>query len=246
MALRIVIPARYASSRLPGKPLADIGGKPMIVRVAEQAALAKAESVVVAVDDPRVAEVVNAAGWEVEMTRIDHQSGSDRVMEVVSKRGWADDDIVINLQGDEPLLPLVVIDQLHQGMLQRPEIAMATLSEPLHDAEPFFNPNVVKVVVDAGGLALTFSRAPVPYPRDEPEQVPAGAARHIGIYGFRVSGLREFVGLSESRLEGIERLEQLRWLEAGRRLFVIEAAEVVPGGVDTPEDLERIQALFSA
>jgi 3-deoxy-manno-octulosonate cytidylyltransferase (CMP-KDO synthetase) len=246
MALRIVIPARYASSRLPGKPLADIGGKPMIVRVVEQAALAKADSVVVAVDDPRVAEVVSAAGWEVEMTRMDHQSGSDRVMEVVSKRGWADDDIVINLQGDEPLLPPVVIDQLHQGMLQQPEIAMATLSEPLHDAEAFFNPNVVKVVVDAAGLALTFSRAPVPYPRDEPTQVPVGAARHIGIYGFRVSGLGEFVDLSESRLESIERLEQLRWLEAGRRLLVIEAAEVVPGGVDTPEDLERIQALFSA
>ncbi|MEL0048757.1 MAG: 3-deoxy-manno-octulosonate cytidylyltransferase, partial [Gammaproteobacteria bacterium] len=209
MAVHIVIPARYESTRLPGKPLADIAGQPMIVRVAAQAAKAQADDIVVAVDDSRVAEAVQAAGWDVQMTRSDHQSGSDRVMEVVQQRVWACDDIVINVQGDEPLVPSEVIDQLIQGMVERPEIPMATLSEPLHQANDFFNPNVVKVVTDDDGLALMFSRAPLPFPRDNPEAVPVAAARQVGIYGFRVQALREFVGLGESRLESIERLEQL-------------------------------------
>jgi 3-deoxy-manno-octulosonate cytidylyltransferase (CMP-KDO synthetase) len=246
MAVHIVIPARYESTRLPGKPLADIAGQPMIVRVAAQAAKAQADDIVVAVDDSRVAEAVQAAGWDVQMTRSDHQSGSDRVMEVVQQRVWACDDIVINVQGDEPLVPSEVIDQLIQGMVERPEIPMATLSEPLHQANDFFNPNVVKVVTDDDGLALMFSRAPLPFPRDNPEAVPVAAARHVGIYGFRVQALREFVGLGESRLESIERLEQLRWLQAGRDLLVLAASKAVPGGVDTPEDLARVQALFSA
>lgn len=246
MAVHIVIPARYESTRLPGKPLADIAGQSMIVRVAAQAAKAQADDIVVAVDDSRVAEAVQAAGWDVQMTRSDHQSGSDRVMEVVQQRVWACDDIVINVQGDEPLVPSEVIDQLIQGMVERPEIPMATLSEPLHQANDFFNPNVVKVVTDDDGLALMFSRAPLPFPRDNPEAVPVAAARHVGIYGFRVQALREFVGLGESRLESIERLEQLRWLQAGRDLLVLAASKAVPGGVDTPEDLARVQALFSA
>ena len=246
MAVHIVIPARYESTRLPGKPLADIAGQPMIVRVAAQAAKAQADDIVVAVDDSRVAEAVQAAGWDVQMTRSDHQSGSDRVMEVVQQRVWACDDIVINVQGDEPFVPSEVIDQLIQGMVERPEIPMATLSEPMHQANDFFNPNVVKVVTDDDGLALMFSRAPLPFPRDNPEAVPVAAARHVGIYGFRVQALREFVGLGESRLESIERLEQLRWLQAGRDLLVLAASKAVPGGVDTPEDLARVQALFSA
>jgi len=218
----------------------------MIVRVAVQAAQSSADDIVVAVDDQRVADVVQAAGWDVQMTRSDHQSGSDRVMEVVRQRGWDDDDIVINLQGDEPLLPPEVIDQLIQGMIARPSISMATLSEPLENIRDFFNPNVVKVVTDDNDLALMFSRAPLPFPRDNPETMPIGAARHVGIYAFRVQALVEFVALGESRLEEIERLEQLRWLEAGKDLLVLSASRPVPGGVDTPLDLARVQALFSA
>ena len=150
----------------------------------------QADDIVVAVDDSRVAEAVQAAGWDVQMTRSDHQSGSDRVMEVVQQRVWACDDIVINVQGDEPLVPSEVIDQLIQGMVERPEIPMATLSEPLHQANDFFNPNVVKVVTDDDGLALMFSRAPLPFPRDNPEAVPVAAARHVGIYGFRAGVAR--------------------------------------------------------
>jgi 3-deoxy-manno-octulosonate cytidylyltransferase (CMP-KDO synthetase) len=247
MNIHIVIPARFASTRLPGKPLADIAGEPMIVRVAAQAARSMANDVVVAVDDQRVADVVIAAGWQAEMTREDHASGSDRVMEVASRRGWSDDDIVINVQGDEPLVPPQVIDQLCQGMLAQPEVAMATLSELISDIDDFLNPNVVKVVADDAGLAMTFSRSPVPYPRDaEGRDVPDGAARHVGIYGFRVSALRRFIALGESSLEGIEKLEQLRWLQASLPLLVLQAEVRVPGGVDTPDDLARVQALFSA
>ena len=247
MNIHIVIPARFASTRLPGKPLADIAGEPMIVRVAAQAARSMANDVVVAVDDQRVADVVIAAGWQAEMTLEDHASGSDRVMEVASRRGWSDDDIVINVQGDEPLVPPQAIDQLCQGMLTQPEVAMATLSEPISDIDDFLNPNVVKVVADDAGLAMTFSRSPVPYPRDaEGRDVPDGAARHVGIYGFRVSALRRFIALGESSLEGIEKLEQLRWLQASLPLLVLQAEVRVPGGVDTPDDLARVQALFSA
>ena len=247
MNIHIVIPARFASTRLPGKPLADIAGKPMIVRVAAQAARSMASDVVVAVDDQRVAEAVIAEGWQAETTRRDHVSGSDRVMEVASRRGWPDDDIVINVQGDEPLVPPQVIDQLCEGMLARPDVTMATLSEPISDIDDFLNPNVVKVVADEAGMAMTFSRSPIPYPRDTAGgDVPTGAARHVGIYGFRVSALRRFIALGESSLEGIEKLEQLRWLQASLPLLVIQANERVPGGVDTPEDLARVQALFSA
>ena len=246
MTIHIVIPARYASSRLPGKPLADIGGKPMIVRVARQAALSMADSVVVAVDDERVAAAVTADGWQAEMTRSDHVSGSDRVMEVAELRGWSDEDIVVNVQGDEPLVPSSVIDQLCQGMLDQPDVAMATVSEPLQHHADFLDPNVVKVVVNEAGLAMLFSRAPIPYSRESAGQaLPLQAARHVGIYGFRVAALRQFIGLGESTLERTEMLEQMRWLQAGLPLLVIEAKQRVPGGVDTPADLARVQALFS-
>lgn len=218
----------------------------MIVRVAWQAAQTKADSIVVAVDDDRVADAVRAAGLDVQMTRPEHQSGSDRVMEVAQHRQWASDDIVINLQGDEPLVPPEVINQLIQGMLERSEVTMATLSEPLNLAEDFFNANVVKVVTNSNDMAIMFSRAPLPFPRDNPQSMATGAARHVGIYGFRVEGLRQFVALGQSRLESIERLEQLRWLEAGKDLLVLPALKPVPGGVDTPADLARVQALFNA
>ena len=247
MPVHIVIPARYASSRLPGKPLADIAGLPMVVRVAQQAAKAAVNSVVVAVDDDRVADVVGAAGIAVQMTRADHISGSDRVMEVAELRGWSDDDVVINVQGDEPLVPPAVIDQLSDGMREYADVPMATLSEPLHSESEFLDPNVVKVVCNDQGFAMLFSRAPVPYPRDSQGQsVPESAARHVGIYAFRVKALRRFIALGVSTLEQVEMLEQMRWLQAGYPLLVIQAMEEVPGGVDTPDDLARVQALFSA
>ncbi len=250
-----VIPARFASTRLPGKPLALIDGVPMIVRVVRQVSLADLDHVVVAVDDERVRDVVADAGFEALMTRPDHPSGSDRVMEVVTSMGWGDDDIVINVQGDEPLIPPMVISQLADTLAAEPALHMATLSEPLSTPDDFSNPNVVKVVCDARGDALYFSRAPIPYPRDHMQTLhetvrtealeQTGASRHIGIYGFRVAGLRTFVGLTHSRLEQIERLEQLRWLEAGHRLRVIEASMAVPGGVDTPEDLARVASVLA-
>ena len=247
MSVHIVIPARYASSRLPGKPLADIAGLPMVVRVAQQAAKAAVDSVVVAVDDDRVADVVVAAGIAVQMTRADHISGSDRVMEVAELRGWSDDDVVINVQGDEPLVPPAVINQLNDRMREHADVPMATLSEALHSESEFLDLNVVKVVCNDQGLAMLFSRAPIPYPRDsQGRRVPESAAKHVGIYAFRVRALRRFIALGASTLEQVEMLEQMRWLQAGYPLLVIQAMERVPGGVDTPDDLARVQAHFSA
>ena len=249
MATHIVIPARFASTRLPGKPLADIAGVPMIVRVAHQALKAQVDDVVVAVDDNRVLETVSAAGLNAVMTGQAHPSGSDRVMEVASLGAWPDDDIVINVQGDEPLFPPVVVEELAQGLLTSEGVGVGTLCEPLGSPEDFYDPNIVKVVRDRAGLALLFSRAPIPNPRDADISVTqlkqAEFRRHIGIYAFRVSALKKFVALGESTLERIERLEQLRWLQAGEPLLVVDASEPVPGGVDTAVDLERIQAVFA-
>jgi 3-deoxy-manno-octulosonate cytidylyltransferase (CMP-KDO synthetase) len=240
-----------ASTRLPNKPLADIAGVPMIVRVASQASRSQADTVVVAVDDERVARVVAAAGYDAALTAVDHASGSDRVMEVVHKRGWQTDDIVINVQGDEPLLPPALIDQLAKAMQDDPSVEIATLAEPISSAQDFLDPNVVKVVTDRNDVALYFSRAPIPFPRDDAQQQAVTDAvvqannvrRHVGVYGFRVQALTRFITLTDSRLENIERLEQLRWLEAGGRISVLQCAEAVPGGVDTPDDLARVQRL---
>jgi 3-deoxy-manno-octulosonate cytidylyltransferase (CMP-KDO synthetase) len=219
----------------------------MVVRVAQQAAKAAVDSVVVAVDDDRVADVVGVAGIAVQMTRADHISGSDRVMEVAELRGWSDDDVVINVQGDEPLVPPAVINQLSDGMREHADVPMATLSEALHSESEFLDPNVVKVVCNDQGLAMLFSRAPIPYPRDSQGQcLPESAARHVGIYAFRVKALRRFIALGASTLEQVEMLEQMRWLQAGYPLLVIQAMEKVPSGVDTPDDLARVQAHFSA
>jgi 3-deoxy-manno-octulosonate cytidylyltransferase (CMP-KDO synthetase) len=253
----VVIPARYASTRLPAKPLADIGGVPMIVRVAAQARRSGAETVVVATDHAEVRDVVLAAGYDAEMTDPDHQSGSDRVMEVAQRRGWGDADIVINVQGDEPLLPPAIIDQLADAMVKRPDIAVATLCEPLDAAAALFNPNVVKLVRRQDGRALYFSRAPIPWARDafgsgtteavltaaevQLKKGPLLWQRHIGIYGYRVAALRAFCKAPAGQLEQIEALEQLRMMEIGLDILVEPSAEPVPGGVDTPEDLERIR-----
>ena len=240
----VVIPARMASTRLPGKPLAAIAGKPMIVRVMQQAVQARVDGVVAAVDQEQVFSAVTEAGFDAVMTGMHHQSGSDRVMEVASLKGWQDEDVVINVQGDEPLIPPLVIDQLVVAMQEDGYMTMATLSEPIINADDFLNPNVVKVVTDRNGDALYFSRAPIPFPRDEIANDSVGefsAARHIGVYAFRVGALREFVNLSDSRLEATEKLEQLRWLEAGRQIRVLSSAAPVPGGVDTEEDRQRVE-----
>jgi len=248
MDAHVVIPARMASTRLPEKPLADIAGIPMIVRVARQVCLAKIDSVVVAVDEQRVFDVVEAAGYKVLMTRADHLSGSDRVLEVANTMGWPSSDVVINVQGDEPLMPAVVINELVSLMRTDMSIDLATLSEPISSFADFVNPNIVKVVTDRQSSALYFSRSAIPYPRDEMAQpnlsdqqmLDIAPQRHVGVYAFRVAALREFVTLADSRLEQVERLEQLRWLEAGRKIHVMQSSEPIPGGIDTPEDLERV------
>ncbi|RPG32153.1 MAG: 3-deoxy-manno-octulosonate cytidylyltransferase [Gammaproteobacteria bacterium TMED92] len=256
MAVHIVIPARYGSTRLPGKPLVEIGGQPMVVRVAQRAAQTAADDVVVAVDDERVATVVERAGFSAVFTDSQHASGSDRSMEVAQLQGWQDDDLVINVQGDEPLIPVSVIDCLIDELSAAKDLEMATIAEPLGDYAAYTDPNVVKVVVDDASHALYFSRASVPFARDltpgdvaiedwNQLQVGGYMRRHVGIYGFRVSGLRAFVELGPSALEKVEMLEQLRWLQAGRKLLVVAAAESVPGGVDTPSDLERVRSVWS-
>jgi len=275
-SFKVVIPARYASTRLAGKPLADIAGKAMIVRVVERAMASGASEVVVATDDERVLEAVLSAGYQAQLTRADHASGSDRVMEVVAQRAWTDDTLVINVQGDEPLIPPLVIGQLAQAMADRPEVPVGTLCERIQDRRLLFDPNVVKVVRGQDDRALYFSRAPIPFARDAfardafardasgnsgliisaadasqdaaVTELPADGCwyRHIGVYGFRVHALRRFVGLPLGALERLEALEQLRLLEHGIPLLVTEARVAVPGGVDTPGDLARVRALLGA
>jgi 3-deoxy-manno-octulosonate cytidylyltransferase (CMP-KDO synthetase) len=249
----IVIPARHDSSRLPGKPLADLAGQPMIVRVAERAARSGATEVIVATDHPAIVDVVGSYGYRAEMTDASHRSGSDRVMEVAARLGWPDDHIVINVQGDEPLVPPTVIDQVAVALARAPHIGVATVCEPLRDAEQLLDPNVVKVVRRSDGCALYFSRAPIPWWRDgfarvdsEGTKVSIGEGptwlRHVGIYGFRVGALRAFCTAPPGRLEATESLEQLRMLEMGMEIRVEDAVDAVPGGVDTPADLARIVA----
>jgi 3-deoxy-manno-octulosonate cytidylyltransferase (CMP-KDO synthetase) len=251
-AFTVVIPARYASSRLPGKPLQDIAGKPMIQHVWQQACLSGAQQVVVATDDQRIAEACEGFGAKVVMTRVDHNSGTDRLAEVATALGLAPDAIVVNVQGDEPLIPPSIIDQVAANLANNPQAAMATLAEPIEEAQALFNPNVVKVVTDKTGLALTFSRAPLPWARDafavNKEQLPAGVPyrRHIGIYSYRAQFLHDFVSWGPCWLEDTECLEQLRALWHGVRIHVADALEAPPAGVDTPEDLARVRQLLGA
>lgn len=250
MRFQVVIPARLASTRLPGKPLADIAGKPMVVRVLERARLAGAQSVWVAADDAGVVDVVRAAGGDVLLTRNDHPSGTDRLAEVVDTLAWADDDIVVNVQGDEPLIDPQVVADVAATLAADPEAAVATAAHRLHDAADAFNPNVVKVVCDRRGRALYFSRAPIPWARDafaaDREALPAGlpVMRHVGIYAYRVAFLRRYAGLEPSPLEHWEALEQLRVLWHGYRIVVRILAEAPQAGVDTPADLARVRAEF--
>ena len=245
----IVIPARFASSRLPGKPLLDIAGKPMIQRVYERACASSATRVVIATDDPRIVDAASGFGAEVLMTSPDHASGTDRIEEVARLLDLAAEDIVVNVQGDEPLIPAAVIDQVAANLAANPEAGIATLCEPVTSAEDMFNPNIVKLVTDARGFALYFSRAPIPWDRDEfaggqpAKDVSIEARRHLGIYAYRVGFLHDFVQWPVAALEQRESLEQLRAMANGTRIHVAEAVETVPPGVDTAADLELVRRL---
>lgn len=257
MSFTVVIPARYASTRLPGKPLLDIAGKPMIQHVCERAAESGASRVVVATDDARIQSACVKFGAEVVMTSSRHVSGTDRLEEVVRKLDLSGEHRIVNVQGDEPLIPARLIDQVADNLERYPEAAIATLCERLHDTNQIFNPNVVKVVFDREGMAHYFSRAPIPWARDHWTDIgrenftaldaPAalepgdGYFRHIGIYGYRASVLRQFVKWPPAPTEQAESLEQLRALYNGARIHVEVAAGTPPAGVDTEADLQRVR-----
>ncbi len=244
MSFIVVIPARYASTRLPGKPLADIHGKPMIQHVYEQALKSGAEQVVIATDDSRVQEVAEQFGASVCMTSPDHNSGTERLAEVCQRMKFDPEQILVNVQGDEPLIPPRVIRQVADNLAQS-GCQMATLSTAITDVDELFNPNAVKVVTAANGHALYFSRSPIPYDRDafmdeqtRASYIPEQHQRHIGIYGYRAGFIQRYVDWDATKLERTESLEQLRVLWYGEAIHVAEALEVPPAGVDTPEDLE--------
>jgi 3-deoxy-manno-octulosonate cytidylyltransferase (CMP-KDO synthetase) len=248
----VVIPARFASTRLPGKPLLEIGGRTMIQRVVEQAAASGADEVIVATDDARIAAVVHdprrAAASIAVMTDPALPSGTDRVAAVARMRGWSDDTIVVNVQGDEPFVPPRLIGQAAGLLANNPVAAIATLATPIESLHDFLDPNVVKVVHAADGMALYFSRAPIPWSRDGAsaglgsQTVHEGALRHVGLYAYRVGALRALTALPPSSLEVTEKLEQLRAMHAGLRIAVAVCAEPPGPGIDTAADLERARA----
>jgi 3-deoxy-manno-octulosonate cytidylyltransferase (CMP-KDO synthetase) len=245
-----VIPARHASTRLPGKMLADLGGRPLIVRTDERAALSSAQEVIVATDHADIAGALAAAGVRHLMTREDHASGTDRLAEVVSQLDLPDEAVLVNVQGDEPLIEPALVDRVAALMVQHPTAAMATAARPITEASAFLNPNVVKVVCDAKGLARYFSRAPIPWPRNafaiSQAALPAGlpALHHIGLYAYRAGFLRRFASLSPSPLEQMESLEQLRALHHGFDIAVTVWEGPLEAGVDTAEDLARVRRHF--
>jgi 3-deoxy-manno-octulosonate cytidylyltransferase (CMP-KDO synthetase) len=249
MSFSVLIPARLASTRLPDKPLALIDGQPMVVRVAQRALASSATRVVVAADSPSIEDACRSCGVEVILTRTDHASGSDRLAEACELLGLNGEHVVVNVQGDEPLIDPALIDSVAALLEQRPEASMSTAAHAIATVEEFVNPNVVKVVLDAKGFAQYFSRAPIPWWRDGfaagvtilPDDPPL---RHVGIYGFRAAFLREFPSLPQSPLEVTEALEQLRALWHGHRIAVHVTCTAPGVGVDTPEDLERVRALW--
>jgi len=241
LRFHVLIPARYASTRFPGKPLAEIGGTPMVVRVCERAARSGAASVQVATDDERIAAAVRAHGHPAIMTRADHASGTDRLAEAARKLGLKDSEIVVNVQGDEPLISPRLIAQVASILASKKKASVSTACHAVHDEASLASPNVVKVVLDAEGYALYFSRSRIPYPRE------AGARcyRHAGIYGYRVGFLKEYARLRPSPLEKSEALEQLRALWHGHRIAVAVSKTEIPPGVDTPQDLEAVRKMVS-
>ncbi len=239
----VIIPARYASTRLPGKPLADLAGKPMIQRVYERAVDSGVGEVVIATDDERIRAAAEAFGARVCMTSHAHRSGTERLAEVIAQLGLGEETIVINLQGDEPLMPPALIRQVAETLVAHPEAVASTACCLIATEEEFRNPNVVKVVCDVRGHALYFTRAPVPYPRDPGRALPA-ALRHIGIYAYRAGFVERYLAWPPCPLEEIEQLEQLRILWHGERIAVCEAAAFTALSVDTAEDLERARRYF--
>ena len=242
----LVIPARYNSTRLPGKPLLDIAGKPMIQRVFECAEKTKFSDIIIATDDSRIREVCEGFGADVCMTRSDHETGSDRLAEVVATRALSDDDIIVNLQGDEPLTPPANLHQVADNLLDHPEAMIATLCTPISHPDEYGDPNVVKVFADVDGLALYFSRASIPFQRDSDQDVTAHVKRHLGIYAYRAAFLKNFASMESCPLEQLEKLEQLRAMWYGNRIHVADAKEIPGPGVDTAEDLAALNALFVA
>ena len=251
MSFDVLIPARLASTRLPGKPLADLGGMPMIVRVARRAAQSAARSITVAADDPSIVDACRAHGVAAVLTGTHHVSGSDRLAEAARLLGFADTAIVVNVQGDEPMIDPALIDACAALLERRADCVMSTAAHPIASAVDFANPNIVKVVLDAGGAALYFSRAPVPWPRDRGGSFDAAASgaaplRHVGLYAYRAAFLQRYPRLAPSPLESIEQLEQLRVLWHGERIAV-HVSHGAPGiGIDTPADLQAARALFAA
>ena len=249
----VVIPARQASSRLPGKMLADLAGKPMVLRVAEQALASNASRVVIATDHPTIAQAARSGGIETLLTRVDHPSGTDRLAEAAAQLGLPDDTIVVNVQGDEPLIDPKLINRVAHQLAQEqdPLVVMATCATPLTEAANFFNPNVVKVVCNQQGRALYFSRAPIPWDREAfqtaEKNLQSGfpALHHIGLYAYRVAFLKRFPTLDVGVLERLEALEQLRALEHGFAISVLQIDAHPGAGVDTPEDLQRVRQFLS-
>lgn len=244
----IVIPARFASSRLPGKPLLEIHGRPMILRVVDQAKkVVGFDDLCVATDDERIAEVCRAEGIDVVITSADHPSGTDRLSEVARIKAWASEDIIVNVQGDEPLLPAQLVQQVTQLLESQPESSMSTLCEPIHSLDEFNRDSIVKVVMSKYNQALYFSRATIPYDRDgakqEVQQLHHQAYRHLGLYAYRVNLLQEYVSWDMGVLEKLESLEQLRVLENGHRIAIAVAEANLPPGVDTQADLDRLNEM---
>ncbi len=249
LTFKVVIPARFASTRLPGKPLLDIGGKPMVIRVAEQAAQSGTEQIIIATDHQPIVAVAQEHGFRACMTRADHASGTDRIAEVAAQQSWGDDTIVVNVQGDEPLIPPQLIRDVAQHLHDHPECAIATACHPIHDEASLRNPNIVKAVLDKNGNALYFSRAPIPWPRDafaQEQPLPADlpVLRHIGIYAYRASFLHAYGQLAPAALERFEALEQLRALYHGYKIGVTITRDAPPAGVDTEQDLHVARQIF--
>ncbi|MDP1659388.1 MAG: 3-deoxy-manno-octulosonate cytidylyltransferase [Methylotenera sp.] len=245
----VVIPARYASTRLPGKPLLDIAGKPMVAWVAERAKLSGAKQIVVATDNPRIIEALKQYGHQAMMTSVDHVSGTDRIAEVALAQGWHDDAIIVNVQGDEPLIEASLIVEVASMLSEHVEAVMATACHAIHSKADFLNPNIVKVVLDAQSNALYFSRAPIPFPRDAfaagldfPSDMQA--YRHIGIYAYRAKFLKQYASIQPSVIEQIECLEQLRVLHQGYKIAVSISKNAPAAGVDTQEDLDYVRSIM--
>ena len=246
----VVIPARYASTRLPGKPMLDIAGKPMVIHVADRARLSGAVQVVIATDDLRIAEIAKQYGYYAMLTRADHVSGTDRIAEVASREGWQEDAIVVNVQGDEPLIDPALISEVAITLATNKDAVMATACHGIHAKADFINPNVVKVVLDRHGHALYFSRAPIPYPRDTfssdselPSDMPV--YRHIGIYAYRAQFLNQYAHIPPAAIEQYESLEQLRVLYQGYKIAVAITGNAPATGVDTEADLAYVRSVMS-